>query len=97
MKAAVASPAINAGTDLLLDVTGQPDLALEAADGRLSGDATAGRERSFNFQVTNTGTADAKEVKLSPLAQWLEGRLSPETFSPRPFRSSLPARSSMLR
>ncbi len=81
VKAAVASPAINAGTDLLLDVTGQPDLALEAADGRLSGDATAGRERSFNFQVTNTGTADAKEVKLSASSPngW-KVAFSPETI-----------------
>jgi uncharacterized membrane protein len=81
VKAAVASPAISANTDLLLDVTGQPDLALEAADGRLSGEATAGKERSFNFQVANNGTAEAKEVKLNATSPngW-KVTFSPETI-----------------
>lgn len=65
VQAAVMSPAAKASADLLIDVTGQPNIMLEATDGRLSGDATAGRERSFNFVVSNTGTAEAKDIKLS--------------------------------
>ena len=59
-----ASPTVNGQTTLLLDVTGQPSLALTGPDGRLSGDATAGQERTFKFTVQNTGTAPAKNVKF---------------------------------
>lgn len=72
VKVAVASPKTNEETPLLLDITGQPSLALGGPDGRLSGDATAGKERTFNFSLTNTGTAAANDVKLSasPPSEW---------------------------
>jgi uncharacterized repeat protein (TIGR01451 family) len=59
-----ASPAASAATPLLLDVTGQPTLALAGPEGRLSGEATAGEERTFNFTVRNSGTAPAQTVEL---------------------------------
>lgn len=65
VKAAVASPAANANVDLLLDITGRPDLNLTAKEGRLSGDAIAGRERSFTYVVQNTGTSPMEAVSLS--------------------------------
>ncbi len=49
---------------LTLDVAGQPSLAILGPEGRLSGDATAGRERAFNFTLRNSGTAPARDVKL---------------------------------
>jgi uncharacterized repeat protein (TIGR01451 family) len=52
-------------TQLGLDVTGQPSMALSAEDGRLSGQAEAGKEATFSFTVSNTGTAPAKNVKIS--------------------------------
>jgi uncharacterized repeat protein (TIGR01451 family) len=72
VQVAVAGPKANATTDLLLDITGQPALALTGADGRLSGNATAGKERTFNFSVANNGTAPAKAVKFSssPPPEW---------------------------
>ncbi len=81
VKVAVASPTVNAQTDLLLDITGQPQLSLSGPDGRLSGEATAGKERSFTFSLTNTGTAPASEVKLSttPPNEW-KVTFNPETI-----------------
>jgi uncharacterized membrane protein len=72
VKVAVASPTVSAQTDLVLDITGQPSLSLSGPDGRLSGEATAGKERSFSFTLTNTGTAPATKVKLatSPPRDW---------------------------
>jgi uncharacterized repeat protein (TIGR01451 family) len=40
-------------------------LSLSGPEGRLSGDATAGQERTFKFTVENTGTAPAINVKFS--------------------------------
>lgn len=54
--------------DLALDITGAPHLALNAPDGRLSGSAVAGKEKSFTFTVANTGGAPAKAVKLDASA-----------------------------
>lgn len=71
-KVAIAGPKANATTDLLLDITGRPALALSGPDGRLSGEATAGKEKTFNFSVTNSGTAPARDVKFSasPPSGW---------------------------
>ena len=63
--AAAAPGGASGQTVLLLDVTGQPALALAGPEGRLSGDATAGQERTFKFTVRNTGTAPANNVKFS--------------------------------
>jgi uncharacterized membrane protein len=61
-------PKSSAETALVLDVTGQPTLTLAGPEGRLSGDATAGKERSFNFTLKNTGTAPSRNVKLEATA-----------------------------
>jgi uncharacterized membrane protein len=81
VKVAVASPNVNSQTDLMLDITGQPSLSLGGPEGRLSGEATAGRERSFTFTLTNDGTAPAKDVKLAttPPNEW-KVTFSPETI-----------------
>jgi len=72
VKLAVASPKASAQTGLTLDITGQPSLSLRGPDGRLSGEATAGKEKSFTFTLANTGTAAADKVKLSttPPSEW---------------------------
>lgn len=72
VKAAVASPSTNAGVDLLLDITGRPDLNLVSKEGRLSGNAVAGRESTFTYVVENTGTAPMQKVNLSatPPSGW---------------------------
>jgi hypothetical protein len=45
-------------------VTGQPSLSLAGPDSRLSGNATAGKDRIFPLTLHNTGTAPARAVKL---------------------------------
>jgi uncharacterized membrane protein len=72
VKAAVTSPVANANVDLLLDITGRPDVSLSAKEGRLSGDAVAGRERSFTYVVENTGTSAMEQLSLSasPPSGW---------------------------
>ncbi len=68
VTAEAASPTVSGRTQLLLDVTGQPQLSLAGPEGRLSGDATAGKARTFKFTLENTGTAPAQNVKLSASA-----------------------------
>jgi uncharacterized membrane protein len=50
---------------LTADVTGQPELSVTAPEGRLSGQAYAGRETSLKIIVKNTGSAAARNVELS--------------------------------
>lgn len=59
---------VHAATKLLMDVTGEPKVALSAAEGRLSGRAEAGQETTFNYTVTNDGSAPASNIKLSASA-----------------------------
>lgn len=51
--------------ELSLEVTGQPALVLAGENGRLSGNAEAGKERTFTFNVGNTGSAIAREVNVT--------------------------------
>src|SRR5690606_38947122 len=53
-------------------ITGQANLVLSGPGGRLSGNATAGQERTFNLQLENTGTAPAREISFSasPPSGW---------------------------
>ncbi|TPJ31833.1 hypothetical protein FJ425_00855 [Mesorhizobium sp. B2-7-2] len=62
----------SADTRLLLDITGRPSVSLSGPQGRLSGDATAGQERTFTFTLSNSGSAPARDLKLSasPPAGW---------------------------
>lgn len=72
VDAAVASPSADSRTKLMMVVTGQPQLALGGPEGRLSGDATAGQERTFKFTLHNAGSAPAKDVAMSasPPSGW---------------------------
>ncbi|MGQ9586540.1 MAG: COG1470 family protein [Anaerolineae bacterium] len=59
---------VSAETTLVADVTenpGKPSLSISGADGRLSGDAYAGKETALKVVVRNTGDAAAKNVKMS--------------------------------
>jgi uncharacterized repeat protein (TIGR01451 family) len=48
-----------------LQVSGQGKLALSARDGRLSGEAEAGKAATFTLIVSNDGTAPVENVELS--------------------------------
>ena len=61
----VAAEDATAQTQVELDITGQPRLSLSGREGRMSAEATAGKEASIPVVVTNTGTAPAEEVELS--------------------------------
>jgi uncharacterized membrane protein len=52
-------------TQLGLGITGQPRIGLSRPDGRLSGQAVAGKETTVNFTLNNSGTAPAKDVAVS--------------------------------
>ncbi|RWM12416.1 MAG: hypothetical protein EOR72_21565 [Mesorhizobium sp.] len=62
----------SADTKLLLDITGRPSVSISGPQGRLSGDATAGQERTFTFTLSNSGSAPARDLKLSasPPSGW---------------------------
>lgn len=61
-----------AQTKLTLDIAGQASLTLSGDDGRLSGDAYAGQEKSFPLVLHNSGTAPAEDIQLtaSPPSGW---------------------------
>jgi uncharacterized repeat protein (TIGR01451 family) len=63
-----ASPKAHGESPLLLDVTGQPEFELNAPEGRLSGNATAGKESTFKLTLHNSGTAPATDVKFNATA-----------------------------
>ncbi len=54
-----------ASLTLTAEVTGHPELSVTTPDGRLSGQAYAGRETSLKIVIKNTGTAPAHGVELS--------------------------------
>ena len=51
--------------DLTIEVAGQPDLKVSGPDGRLSGEAYAGKESPIKVVIVNNGTAAAHNVELS--------------------------------
>ena len=57
---------------LALDISGQPAITVTGQDERLSGEATAGQERSIPLIIRNNGTASARGVSLSatPPSGW---------------------------
>ncbi len=59
------SGSVSASGKETLTIKGQPRLSLTGENGILSFSANAGKTKSVKLEVTNTGTADAKEVKLS--------------------------------
>jgi len=58
--------------ELTLDVSGEPALSLAGEDERVSGQAYAGKEKSFPLILRNTGTASARDISLSasPPSGW---------------------------
>lgn len=60
-----ASPKAHGESPLVLDITGQPTLQLNAPEGRLSGNATAGKTSVFKMTLHNSGTAPATAVKFN--------------------------------
>ncbi len=63
---------VQATTTLNAEITGQPALSVTTPDGRLSGQAYAGRETPITLVVRNTGSAPAQDIELSatPPAGW---------------------------
>jgi uncharacterized membrane protein len=61
-----------ASTELSLDVTGEPQVAIVGPQERLSGEAEAGRETSFTFTLVNSGSSPATDLELSatPPSDW---------------------------
>lgn len=51
--------------DLTLDITGQPELAISGAGEKVSDTAYAGEETPIDVILTNSGSASARDVKLS--------------------------------
>ncbi len=65
IKIQAQAPEAQTESDLEADVIGQSQLTVSAPDGRLSGQATAGRETPFKVVLQNTGTAPAYGIDLS--------------------------------
>jgi uncharacterized membrane protein len=54
-----------ATTDLSAEIVGQSDISLTTSDGRLSGQAVAGKDTPFQLIVQNNGSAAAHNIKLT--------------------------------
>lgn len=52
-------------SELILEITGQPELALSGSDERLSGSANAGKKKIFSLNIENKGSASAFNVRLA--------------------------------
>jgi len=61
----VAAEGATADTRVTLQVSGQGRLALSTSDGRLSGEAEAGKASTYALVLSNDGTAPLDEVELS--------------------------------
>src|SRR6478752_5222442 len=61
----VAAEGATAEQRVTLQISGQGRLSLTAKDGRLSGEATAGKTADYTLIVGNDGTAPLEEVELS--------------------------------
>jgi uncharacterized membrane protein len=61
----VSAEDASAQTQVELDITGQPRLSLSGREGRMSAEATAGKETSVPVVISNTGTAPAEDIELS--------------------------------
>lgn len=61
-----------ASTELSVDVTGEPQVAIVGPQERLSGEAEAGKETSFTFTLVNSGSSPATDLELSatPPSDW---------------------------
>jgi uncharacterized repeat protein (TIGR01451 family) len=59
---------LQANLNLTAEVTGEYTLSISGPDGRLSGNANAGKETTFPVQISNTGTAAAQGVEMSATA-----------------------------
>lgn len=68
IEAQVFSDQASADLHLVASVTGQPDLALSTADGRLSGRVTSGKTTPMQITIANNGTAPAQNVRLESSA-----------------------------
>lgn len=80
---AVATEGAQASAQLAMQITGAPKLRITTEDGRLSGEAEAGKSTPLNVIVENTGAAPATQVTLSstPPGDWkidIEPRVIPE-------------------
>jgi uncharacterized repeat protein (TIGR01451 family) len=60
-----AAEGASADIKVTLQISGQGKLALSTKDGRLSGEATAGKTADFTLVVSNDGTAPIEEVEMS--------------------------------
>jgi len=69
---AIAGDKASVQAKLALDISGQPAITVTGQDERLSGEATAGQERSIPLVIRNTGSAPARGVAVSatPPSGW---------------------------
>ncbi len=58
-------PEAEASATIVAEITGQPKLSITTPDGRLSGQAYAGRESPLKVVIQNNGSAPAYGVKLN--------------------------------
>jgi len=59
---------LQSNLDLTAEVTGEYTLSISGPDGRLSGNANAGKATTFQVLVSNTGSATAQGIEMSASA-----------------------------
>ncbi len=72
VKVTFAADKATVVSELTLDIAGQPSVSISGQDDRLSGEATAGAEKSFPLVIRNNGTAAAKGLAMNatPPSGW---------------------------
>jgi uncharacterized membrane protein len=72
LEGKVSAAGVEASAPVSLHIEGQPKLAVTTPDGRLSGQAEAGKSTNITFVVTNNGSAPATKVGVTafPPSNW---------------------------
>jgi len=72
LEAQISAAGVEASAPLQLAIEGQPKLSIGTKEGRLSGEAEAGKATPIALVITNTGTAPATKVALTsyPPTNW---------------------------
>jgi len=72
LVAMISAAGVEATSPLELQIDGQPKLAVTTKEGRLSGEAEAGKATPVTFVISNTGTAPTGKVTINsyPPTNW---------------------------
>ncbi len=82
VKVTASAEGVQASTTMTVQISGQPKVRLAGTEGRLSGEAEAGKATPISLVLTNEGSAPANNIELSasPPGEW-KVEMQPRTIA----------------